>query len=34
MIAPPTGCEDSDMENENKEILDATGLPNEVAGEM
>ena len=34
MIGPPTGGEDSDMESENEEILDATGLPNEVAGEV
>ena len=34
MIEPPTRGEDSDMESENEEILDATGLPNEVAGEV
>ena len=34
MIGPHTGGEDSDMECENEEILDATGLPNEVAGEV
>ena len=34
MIEPPAGGEDSDMESENEEIVDATGLPNEVAGKM
>ena len=34
MIGPPTGGEDSDMESENEGILNALGLPNEVAGEM
>ena len=34
MIGPHTGSEDSDMECKNEEILDATGLPNEVAGEV
>ena len=34
MIEPPAGGEDGDMESENEEILDATGLPNEVAGKM
>ena len=34
MIGPPTGGADSDMESENEEILEATGLPNEVAGEV
>ena len=34
MIGPHTGGEYSDMESKNKEILDATGLPNEVAGEV
>ena len=34
MIGPPTGGEGSDMENENEEILDATGLPDEFAGEV
>ena len=34
MIGPHTGGEDSDMECKNEEILDATGLPNEVAGEV
>ena len=34
MIGSPTGGEDSDMESENEEILDATDLPNEVAGEV
>ena len=33
-IEPPTGSEDSDVESENKEILDATGRPNEVATEV
>ena len=31
---PRTGSEDSDMESENEEILDATGLPNEISGEV
>ena len=34
MIGPPTGGADSDMESENEEILEATDLPNEVAGEV
>ena len=34
MIGPPTGGEDSDIESENEEILNATGLQNEVAGEV
>ena len=34
MIGPPTGSEDSDMKSENKKIMDATGLPNNVAGEV
>ena len=34
MIGPPTGGADSDMESEIEEILEATGLPNEVAGEV
>ena len=34
MIGLPTRGEDSDMESKNEEILVATGLPNEVAGEM
>ena len=34
MIGPPTGGEDSNIESENEEILDATCLPNKVAGEM
>ena len=34
MIGSPTGGDDSDMESKNEEILDATGLPNEVAGEV
>ena len=34
MIESPIGGEDSDMESENEEIRDATGLPNEVAGEV
>ena len=34
MIRPPTGGEDTDMESENEEILDATSLPNEVSGEV
>ena len=34
MIGPPTGGEDSNMESENEEILDATGLPNQFAGEV
>ena len=33
-IGPPTGGEDNDMESENEEILDATSLPNQVAGEV
>ena len=32
MIGPPTGGAESDTESE--EILEATGLPNEVAGEV
>ena len=34
MIKPPTGGENSDTESKNEEMLDATGLPNEVAGEV
>ena len=34
MIGSPTGGADSDMESENEEILEVTGLPNEVAGEV
>ena len=34
MIGPPTGGADSDMESKNEEILEAKGLPNEVAGEV
>ena len=34
MIGPRTGGEDSDMESKNKEILDATGFSNKVAGEV
>ena len=34
MIGPPTGGEDNDMESKNEEILDATGMPNEVAGNV
>ena len=34
MIGPPTGGKDSDLESENGEILEATGLPNEVAEEV
>ena len=34
MIGPPTGDEGSDMKSENEEILDATGLPDEFAGEV
>ena len=34
MLGPSTGGEDSDMESENEEILDATGMRNEVAGEV
>ena len=34
MIGPPTGDADSDMESENEKILETTGLPNEIAGEV
>ena len=34
IIEPPTGGEDSKMESKNEEILNAKGLPNEVAGEV
>ena len=34
MIGPPTEGADSDMESENEEVLEATGLPNAVAGEV
>ena len=34
MIGPPTRGEDSDMESKNKEIMDATSLPGDVAGEV
>ena len=33
-IGPPTGLQDSDLENENDEILNATGLPAEMTGEV
>ena len=34
MIGPPTGGHDSDMENEDEDVLKTTGLPDEVAGEI
>ena len=34
IIGLPTGGQDSDLENEYDEILNATGLPEEIAGEV
>ena len=34
MIGPPTGGHDSDMENEDEDVLKTTGLSDEVAGEI
>ena len=34
MIGPPTGGHDSDMENEDEDVLKTTRLPDEVAGEI
>ena len=34
VIGPPTGGHDSDMENEDEDVLKTTGLPDEVAGEI
>ena len=34
IIGPPTGGQDSDLENEDDEILNTTGLPEEIAGEV
>ena len=34
IIGPPIGGEGSDVESESEEILYATGMPNEIAGEM
>ena len=34
IIGPPTGGQDSDLENEDNEILNTTGLPEEIAGEV
>ena len=34
IIGPPTGGQSSDLENEDKEILNTTGLPEEIAGEV
>ena len=34
MIEPPTGGHGSDMENEDEDVLKATGLPDKVAGEI
>ena len=33
-MGPPTGRQDSDLENEDDEILNTTGLPEEIAGEV
>ena len=34
IIGPPTGGQSSDLENEDEEILNTTGLPEEIAGEV
>ena len=34
MIGPPTGGHDSDVENEDEDVLKTTGLPDEVAEEI
>ena len=34
IIGPPTGRQDSGMENEDDEILNTTGFPEEIAGEV
>ena len=34
MIGPPTGGHDSDMENEDEDVLKTTGLPDKVAGKL
>ena len=34
IIGPPTGGQDSDLENEDDEILNTTGLPEEIVGEV
>ena len=34
MIGPPTRGHDSDMENEDEDVLKTTGLSDEVAGEI
>ena len=34
IIGTPTGGQDSDLENEDNEILNTTGFPEELAGEV
>ena len=34
IIGPPTGGQDSDLENEDDKILNKTGLPAEIAGQV
>ena len=34
IIGPPTGGQDSSLENEDNETLNTTGLPKEIAGKV
>ena len=34
IIGPPTGGQDSELENEDDKTLNTTGLPEEIAGEV